>query len=243
MLLTNTFALIATAMLTASAAAQNAPEYVQGPVTAGMSAPKGGAISMHIEDLDTPTVKGVPFCATVTTEHTQSFVDGNSIHTSDTSTSCRDSQGRTRRDAGLNLLGAGPQTSAPKLITIVDPVAGVRYMLDPDDKVAHKMVLPSAPGPGSTGLPDKEERVMLYRNAGESEARGFSTNMLSQVRARLERNSSHHPESGRSDHQWHPCYWHSHDDHDTQWKDGQRQANQRDLGAMVLVGAQSNRND
>lgn len=178
MLLTNTFALIATAMLTASAAAQNAPEYVQGPVTAGMSAPKGGAISMHIEDLDTPTVKGVPFCATVTTEHTQSFVDGNSIHTSDTSTSCRDSQGRTRRDAGLNLLGAGPQTSAPKLITIVDPVAGVRYMLDPDDKVAHKMVLPSAPGPGSTGLPDKEERVMLYRNAGESEARGFSTNMF-----------------------------------------------------------------
>ena len=144
----------------------------------GMLPPKAGMIAMHIEDMDTPVVKGVPFCATVNTEHTQSFADGNRIHTSDMSISCCDSEGRTRREAGLNLLGAGPQNAAPKLITIFDPVARVRYMLDPDNKVAHKMALPSAPGAGSAGLPDKGERVMFYRNAGEPEARGFSTDMV-----------------------------------------------------------------
>ena len=174
----NTFALIAPVLLVASMAAQNTPEFVQRPVTAGMPPAKGGVIAMHIEDMDTPTVKGIPFCATITTEHTQSFADGNRIHTSDTSMSCRDSEGRTRREAGLNLLGVGPQNAAPKLITIFDPVARVRYMLDPDNKVAHKMALPSAQGAGSTGLPDKAERVMFYRNAGEPEARGFSTDMF-----------------------------------------------------------------
>lgn len=179
LLKTNTSALIATTLLAASMAAQNTAESVPGsPVTAGMLPPKAGMIAMHVEDMDTPTVKGVPFCATVTTEHTQSFADGNRIHTSDTSTTCRDSEGRTRREAGLNLLGAGPQSSDPKLITIFDPVDGVRYMLNPDLKVAHKMVLRSVPGAGSAGLPDKGERVMFYRNAGASEARGFSTDVV-----------------------------------------------------------------
>ena len=71
---------------------------------------------------------------------------GNRIHTAENSNICRDSEGRTRREASLNLLGAGPQASAPKLITILDPVAGVRYMLDSENKVAHKMTLPP---PGS----------------------------------------------------------------------------------------------
>jgi hypothetical protein len=137
-------------------------------------------IAMHVEDIDTPSVKSVPFCAAVTTEHTQSFADGNRIHTSDASTSCRDSEGRTRREAGLNLLGAGPQTGAPKLITIVDPVAGVRYMLDPDNKVAHKMALsiPGTPGAGDVALPAKGERMMVYQNASGSEPHGFSTNVV-----------------------------------------------------------------
>ncbi len=179
LLKTNPFALIAITMLAASMAAQTAPESVPGPVTAGMLPPKAG-VGMHVEEMDTPSVKGVPFCATVLTEHTQSFADGNRIHTSDTSTSCRDSEGRTRREAGLNLLGAGPQTSAPRLITIVDPVAGVRYMLDPDNKIAHKMTLPApgAPGIGPTGLPGNGDRVMIYKSADGSQARGFSTNVF-----------------------------------------------------------------
>ena len=176
----STFALIAPIVLVGTVVAQTASESSPGPVTASMLPHKAGMIAMRVEEMDTPIVKGVPFCATVTTEHTQSFADGNRIHTSDTSTSCRDSEGRTRREAGLNLLGAGPQTAAPKLVTIVDPVAGVRYTLDPDNKIAHKMALPApgAAGTGSTGLPPKGERMMVYQNAGGSEAHGVSTNVV-----------------------------------------------------------------
>ena len=60
---------------------------------------------MHLDDnMDVTPVKGAPFCAAVTTEHTQSFADGNRIHTAENSTICRDSEGRIRREASLNLL-------------------------------------------------------------------------------------------------------------------------------------------
>ena len=137
-------------------------------------APKAGMVTMHLEDMDVEPVKGAPFCATVTTEHTQAFADGNRIHTSDNSSLCRDSEGRTRREAGLNLLGAAPQISAPKLITIVDPVAGFRYMLDTESKSAHRMAIASpsnrnpvgmrVPGPG--GIPEKGGQVMIYQQVG-----------------------------------------------------------------------------
>lgn len=134
-------------------------------------AAKAGMVSMHVEDTDVEPAKGAPFCATVTTEHTQPFADGNRIHTSDNSSVCRDSEGRTRREASLNLLGAAAQSQAPKLITIVDPMAGYRYMLDRESKTAHK--IPIGPLAGATamkaepgGLPDKGEQVMLYQRVG-----------------------------------------------------------------------------
>jgi hypothetical protein len=91
--------------------------------------------------MDAAPVKGSPFCATITSDHTQQFADGNRIHTTEDSQMCRDSQGRTRREAQLELLGAVPQGTAPKIITIEDPVAGVRYTLDTLAKVARKMPL------------------------------------------------------------------------------------------------------
>jgi hypothetical protein len=135
-------------------------------------APKAGMVTMHVEDMDAESVKGAPFCATITTEHTQAFADSNRIHTSDNSTLCRDGEGRTRREASLNLLGAAPQTSAPKLITIMDPVAGFRYMLDSVSKTAHRMAIGSSPdtartkvaGPG--GAPGKGEQLMIYQHVG-----------------------------------------------------------------------------
>src|SRR5262249_51245782 len=92
----------------------------------GNGGPKPGMVTMHVDDMTVEPVKGAPFCATVTTEHIQTFADGNRIHTTDTSGICRDTEGRTRREASLNLLGAAAQT-ATKLITILDPVAGYRY--------------------------------------------------------------------------------------------------------------------
>lgn len=134
-------------------------------------AAKAGMVSMHFDDMDVEPAKGAPFCATVTTEHTQTFADGNRIHTSDNSSVCRDSEGRTRREASLNLLVAGTQTPAPKLITIVDPVAGYHYMLDSESKTAHRILIGSDAGirglkrePGGTS--EKGDQVMLYQRVG-----------------------------------------------------------------------------
>ncbi len=133
---------------------------------------KAGMVTMHVEDVDVEPVKGAPFCATIVTEHTQAFADGNRIHTSDNSTLCRDGEGRTRREASLNLLGAAPRTSAPKLITIMDSVAGFRYMLDSERKIAHRMAIRSTPNTAGTrvagpdGVPGKGEQVMIYQRVG-----------------------------------------------------------------------------
>ncbi len=134
--------------------------------------PKAGMVTMHVEDMDAEPMKGAPFCATITTEHTQAFADGNRIHTSDNSTLCRDSEGRMRREASLNLLGAASRSSAPKLITIMDPVAGFRYTLDSESKTAHRMAIGSTPSTvrmklaGPDGAPGKGEQVMIYQRVG-----------------------------------------------------------------------------
>jgi hypothetical protein len=169
--------IVVTAQAT-SLAAQSLPDSTPGaisgpPVTAALP-PKAGMIGMRIDNnMDATPLKGAPFCATIATEHTQVFADGNRIHTTDNSTLCRDSEGRTRREASLNLLGVAPQKSGTKLITIVDPVAGLRYLLDSDNKIARRMVilssagptLKSATGPGQAGLPAKGARMMFYEGA------------------------------------------------------------------------------
>ena len=168
-------------MATASATRASAQTpFDPGPVVIGGMAgdspfpEKRRVMSMHVDAMDTAPVKGAPFCATIITEHTQPFADGNRIHTADTSTMCRDSKGRTRRDSGLNLLGAAPQKSGTRLIVITDPVAGFRYMLDSGAKTAHKMPLPdvksgaiSADTAEASG-PSTKERVMIYRSTSDA---------------------------------------------------------------------------
>ena len=104
----------------ASVAAQTSPDSAPGAISGppGIALPlKSGMIGRRIDNMDATPLKGAPFCAVIATEHTQVFADGNRIHTTDNSTLCRDSQGRTRREAGLNLLGFTPQKSGTRLIT------------------------------------------------------------------------------------------------------------------------------
>ena len=133
-------ALFATFVLTATMSAQTPDTtfMISGPPPMPLQTK---AVGMHVETMDAAPVKGAPFCATVSTEHTQHLSDGNRIHTTESTQLCRDSEGRTRREAGLNLLGAAPGAAAPKLITITDPVAGVRYLLDTENKIAQKMAV------------------------------------------------------------------------------------------------------
>ena len=162
----------------AAQVSDSGPVTMQSPMLAAMP-PKAG-MGVQVENIDLTPVKCAPFCAVITTEHTQPFADGNRIHTTDSSTVCRDSEGRSRREAGLNLLGAAPQKTGTKLITIVDPVAGVRYVLDSNSKTARKMALPPPLPPGfaggkfehHAGTAIKEDRVMVLRGPGEPGASG-----------------------------------------------------------------------
>jgi len=135
--------------------------------TPGDMTAKGPMIAMRTEIMDTAPVQGSPFCATVVNEHNQMFADGNKIHTTENSALCRDGQGRTRRESQLNLLGAVPQGDSPKFITIVDPVAKVRYVLDTRAKVARKSSLAAgAPMPPPGGMPKSGQNVMIYNSTG-----------------------------------------------------------------------------
>jgi hypothetical protein len=115
-------------------------------------------------------VKGAPFSATASSESTQTLQDGTTIHRTTSSTLYRDSQGRSRREVTLS--GFGPlQTSgkARTMITIGDPVAGAHYMLDPVQKVAHKMT-PHTGGKGgawSNGNAQAFEQKMQKHMAKE----------------------------------------------------------------------------
>ncbi|MBO0722831.1 MAG: hypothetical protein J2P41_18545 [Blastocatellia bacterium] len=85
------------------------------------------------------TVKGAPFSATATTESIQTLIDGNQIINRNESTLYRDNEGRTRIEQTLGTIGkwvAGGE--AKQLITINDPVAGVNYSLDPNNRTAYK---------------------------------------------------------------------------------------------------------
>lgn len=136
----------AACMFTIGAAAQStseAPPMVFGGEMGVMSGQaKIGFATAGFEGMDASPVKGAPFCATISTDHTQQFADGNRIHTTNTSLVCRDSEGRIRRESDLNFLGVLPQAASDrKLVTIIDPIAGFRYVLDTKEKIARKMPL------------------------------------------------------------------------------------------------------
>src|SRR5713101_1818472 len=114
-------------------------------------------------------VKGVPFSATASSESTQTLQDGTTIHRTTSSALYRDSQGRSRREVTLS--GFGPLQASGKthtMITIGDPVAGAHYLLDPEQKVAHKMTPKGGKhGAWTNGDAQGFEQKMQQRTAKE----------------------------------------------------------------------------
>lgn len=104
--------------------------------------PAGGGIGLvRFEGLvDEKVVTGSPFTATITQQSSQTLADGNRIVRKASGSFARDKQGRTRRDLSLPAIGpwAASGKEAPHAIFINDPVAGKRYILDPNRKVAHE---------------------------------------------------------------------------------------------------------
>ena len=103
--------------------------------------PGPGGDMVHGEFGDGKIVKGAPLSGDFVISRDTTLADGNRIHNESQSRVYRDSEGRVRRELGLDL--ATPATGNVKrsLVVIIDPVAGKRYMLNPDSKTAREMPL------------------------------------------------------------------------------------------------------
>lgn len=85
-------------------------------------------------------VKGAPFSAETATETIQTLGDGNRIVRKSSGKLYRDSDGRTRREQTLGTLGFWVPADEPQqLIFVNDPVAGVNYVLETNNKIARKL--------------------------------------------------------------------------------------------------------
>jgi hypothetical protein len=90
--------------------------------------------------VSTQVVKGAPYSLEATVETEQTLADGNRIVHHQVTHVDRDSEGRTRREETLAAIGPWAATGTPpKVVTIQDPVSGVSYSLDPQNKIATKL--------------------------------------------------------------------------------------------------------
>jgi hypothetical protein len=80
--------------------------------------------------VEAKVVKGAPFSAEIVTESIQTLADGNRIVQRSNTRVYRDSEGRVRREEDRG--------SKSPVISITDPVSGMSYSLDPDNKVARQ---------------------------------------------------------------------------------------------------------
>jgi hypothetical protein len=95
-------------------------------------------------------VKGAPFTALALSETRQTLADGTTITHKFENSLYRDADGRFRKESTLPAIG--PLATSGKshsFIVIMDPVAGATYTLDPERKLAHKMVARERGGPGT----------------------------------------------------------------------------------------------
>ncbi|MGC1910609.1 MAG: hypothetical protein WA660_02145, partial [Candidatus Acidiferrales bacterium] len=137
------------ALLAAGAgrAQQGPPPEAGGPPAGGRGVMSHGDSIGFIgfeEGLDGKIVTGAPFSATFSSQTTETLPDGNRIQRSTSGTLARDSQGRIRREMTLPAIGpwATEGSSPLHVIFINDPVAGTRYALDADKKVARSLPPP-----------------------------------------------------------------------------------------------------
>jgi hypothetical protein len=74
----------------------------------------------------------------------QTLADGNRIVRKTSAMVARDGEGRTRRETSLAAIGPlAPTEELPRTVFLSDPVAGTRYVLEPEERVARR--LPAAP--------------------------------------------------------------------------------------------------
>jgi hypothetical protein len=95
-------------------------------------------------------ITGAPYSATMTNEMMQTLEDGTHIAQKTNGSVARDSEGRTRQDAPLPMIGNLSAANAPHIVFLQDPVAQASYTLDLTNKIAQKMAVP--PGASAGGM-------------------------------------------------------------------------------------------
>jgi hypothetical protein len=115
-----------------------------------------------------PQQPNAPFSADEITTQVQTLADGTHITQPEQTTKLyRDSLGRTRSEAYHS--SGGAQGGQPTLtnITIVDPVEGARYLLNPNNKTAQKILLPKqSQSPFPATLPPAMSQALAGRPPG-----------------------------------------------------------------------------
>lgn len=152
--------LLLAAMCSPAAAQSDAPPPPPPPMADGMiiQAGPGGPGMFHQEfgeGLENKVVTGVPVSGDLVVTRDNTLADGTHIHNQTQTKIYRDADGRVRREIQFEL--NTPATGAAKrsMIVITDPVAGKRYMLNPQNKTAHVMPL-HGPKHGQGPPPDGE---------------------------------------------------------------------------------------
>ena len=108
-------------------------------------------------------VKGAPYAAEAVTESTQTLSDGNRIQHKSSASVYRDSEGRTRREQTLSAIGPWAASGeAPQTIFIDDSVAGVHYILNPKERTARKIAVPSGKGVFTTAIAAAPHQAMRF---------------------------------------------------------------------------------
>jgi len=140
---TRTNALTLGACLLAGAALAGEPKNVTFELP--VPPPPGAAgFMVHgpLEGFEAKVVKGAPYSAESVSEMTQTLADGNRITRTTRGSVARDGDGRTRREQTMGALGPFMAEKAPRAAFLNDPVAGVHYVLELDEKIARKMPMP-----------------------------------------------------------------------------------------------------
>lgn len=143
------------------------------------------------------SIKGAPYSADVVTENSQVLGDGNRIVNRHTGFVARDSQGRSRNETGIQMLGPALANVKPERIVMIhDPVAQVTYTLESGPKTARKVF---------TGTPSEHEGMkraaekahlastgkdVHFMVKGENGMAGKETGLAALKEARLNRSAA-----------------------------------------------------
>lgn len=121
------------------------------------------AWGMAVSNASGSPVQGAPFSATITVKSDRVLADGNQIVQTNTGSTARDSQGRTREEPPV----PSDSKNMPHMVFIQDSVTHTAYTLNIGDKTAHKM-------PAAESISGEGDRQVAIRvtQVGDGPAEG-----------------------------------------------------------------------